>query len=91
MIQEEPEVSGQVTDAVKGNWVDRLPFEFPKPYLRLSRADRPIGTWLLFIPCTWGALLAFVSQDGLISSLVWGSARLRRWCFPNAWGRLYME
>ena len=29
-----------------------------RPYLRLSRADRPIGTWLLLIPCWWGLLLA---------------------------------
>jgi len=34
-----------------------------RPYLRLSRADRPIGTWLLFIPCIWGVLLA-VLYDG---------------------------
>ena len=49
---------GQVADAVKGNWVDTLAPAWTRPYLRLSRADRPIGTWLLFIPCLWGALLA---------------------------------
>ncbi|XP_013411841.1 4-hydroxybenzoate polyprenyltransferase, mitochondrial-like isoform X1 [Lingula anatina] len=29
-----------------------------KPYLRLIRLDRPIGTWLLFWPCTWSIGLA---------------------------------
>ena len=54
---------GQVADAVKDNWVDRLAPAASRPYLRLSRADRPIGTWLLYIPCIWGVLLA-VLHDG---------------------------
>ncbi|XP_012691372.1 4-hydroxybenzoate polyprenyltransferase, mitochondrial [Clupea harengus] len=29
-----------------------------KPYLRLMRLDKPIGTWLLFLPCTWSIGLA---------------------------------
>ena len=57
--------AGTVADAPKGNWVDRFaPAPF-RPYLRLSRADRPIGTWLLLIPCLWGlglaALTAFLA------------------------------
>jgi 4-hydroxybenzoate polyprenyltransferase len=32
-----------------------------RPYLRLSRADRPIGTWLLLLPCWWGLALALVA------------------------------
>ncbi len=52
---------GQVADAVKGNWVDRLAPERTRPYLRLSRADRPIGTWLLLLPCWWGLALASAS------------------------------
>ncbi len=57
------EATGQVSDAVKGNWVDTLAPQFSQPYLRLSRADRPIGTWLLLIPCWWGLLLAIL-KDG---------------------------
>ena len=49
---------GQVADAVTGNWVDHMAPEGWRPYLRLSRADRPIGTWLLLIPCWWGVALA---------------------------------
>jgi len=55
---------GQVADAVRGNWVDRRAPAALRPYLRLSRADRPIGTWLLLLPCWWGVLLAAVSQPG---------------------------
>ncbi len=58
-----PEALGQVADAVKGNWVDRYAPEAARPYLRLSRADRPIGTWLLLLPCWWGLLLAMI-HDG---------------------------
>lgn len=51
---------GQVADAVTGNWVDKYAPAFSRPYLRLSRADRPIGTWLLLIPCWWGLVLAML-------------------------------
>ena len=51
-------VRGQVADAYRGNWVDHRAPEGLRPYLRLSRADRPIGTWLLLLPCWWGLLLA---------------------------------
>ena len=47
-----------VADAPPGNWVDRFAPAVTRPYLRLSRADRPIGTWLLLIPCLWGIALA---------------------------------
>lgn len=55
-----PDQSGQVADAVTGNWVDTLAPAWTRPYLRLSRADRPIGTWLLYLPCVWGTLLAML-------------------------------
>ncbi len=49
---------GTVSDAVKGNWVDTLAPAWSRPYLRLSRADRPIGTWLLLLPCWWSLALS---------------------------------
>jgi len=58
MAEHSPATDGQVADAVKGNWVDSLAPAWTRPYLRLSRADRPIGTWLLLLPCWWGLLLA---------------------------------
>ena len=57
-----PEPKGQVSDAVRGNWVDHYAPEWSRPYLRLSRADRPIGTWLLLLPCWWGLFLSAVQQ-----------------------------
>lgn len=45
------------TDIVATGWVARLPRSW-LPYLLLARADRPIGTWLLFLPGAWGILLA---------------------------------
>ncbi len=55
--QQMPEAS-RVVDAPVGNWVDRYAPQAARPFLRLSRADRPIGTWLLLIPCFWGIALA---------------------------------
>ncbi|EET46506.1 4-hydroxybenzoate octaprenyltransferase [Thalassobium sp. R2A62] len=57
-----PEPTGQVADAVSGNWVDTRAPEWTRPYLRLSRADRPIGTWLLLLPCWWGLVLAMLAS-----------------------------
>ncbi|MCS0494712.1 4-hydroxybenzoate octaprenyltransferase [Ancylobacter sp. MQZ15Z-1] len=39
-------------------WVDRRAPAFLRPFLRLARADRPIGSWLLLIPCLWSTALA---------------------------------
>jgi 4-hydroxybenzoate polyprenyltransferase len=44
------------TDIVATGWVARLPRAW-LPYLLLARVDRPIGTWLLFLPGLWGILL----------------------------------
>jgi 4-hydroxybenzoate polyprenyltransferase len=60
----ESPASGRVADAVAGNWVDRLAPAAARPYLRLSRADRPIGTWLLLLPCWWGVALAAAADPG---------------------------
>jgi len=52
--------TGSVADST-GNWVDTLAPHWLRPYLRLSRLDRPIGSWLLLIPCWWSAALAAVA------------------------------
>src|SRR4051794_29960904 len=51
------EVTARVADAT-GNWVDTHAPSWSRPYLRLSRFDRPIGSWLLLMPCWWSAALA---------------------------------
>lgn len=37
--------------------LEAFPEKF-QPYMRLIRFDKPIGTWLLYIPCTWSIALA---------------------------------
>jgi 4-hydroxybenzoate polyprenyltransferase len=53
------EISGRAADAT-GNWVDSLAPVWTRPYLRLARLDRPIGSWLLLIPCWWSVGLAAI-------------------------------
>jgi 4-hydroxybenzoate polyprenyltransferase len=53
-----------------GNWVDTLAPPFVRPYLRLARADRPIGAWLLLMPCWWSAGLAAIGAG---------------WAYPEPW------
>jgi 4-hydroxybenzoate polyprenyltransferase len=54
--------AGRVADAT-GNWVDSLAPAYSRPYLRLARLDRPIGSWLLLMPCWWSVGLAGMHQD----------------------------
>jgi len=54
------EAIGRVADST-GNWVDRLAPIWARPYLRLARLDRPIGSWLLLIPCWWSSGLAAIA------------------------------
>ncbi|MBV7377356.1 4-hydroxybenzoate octaprenyltransferase [Maritimibacter dapengensis] len=76
---ETPEATGTVADSV-GNWVDRYAPAAARPYLRLSRADRPIGTWLLLLPCWWGLLLG-MGQTGTFS---WHDAWIALGCAIGA-------
>jgi 4-hydroxybenzoate polyprenyltransferase len=49
--------ASRVADAT-GNWVDSRAPRWTRPYLRLARLDRPIGSWLLLMPCWWSAALS---------------------------------
>jgi 4-hydroxybenzoate polyprenyltransferase len=49
--------AARVADAT-GNWVDTVAPSWSRPYLRLARFDRPIGSWLLLMPCWWSAALS---------------------------------
>ncbi len=40
------------TDIPEKGWWDRLPKKYHK-WIRLGRFDRPIGSWLLLLPCLW--------------------------------------
>jgi 4-hydroxybenzoate polyprenyltransferase len=51
--------AGRVADST-GNWVESRAPAWTRPYLRLARLDRPIGSWLLLLPCWWSLGLAAV-------------------------------
>jgi 4-hydroxybenzoate polyprenyltransferase len=51
------DAAARVADST-GNWVDTRAPSWSRPYLRLARYDRPIGSWLLLMPCWWSAALA---------------------------------
>jgi 4-hydroxybenzoate polyprenyltransferase len=53
------QAADRVADST-GNWVDWLAPGWLQPYLRLARFDRPIGSWLLLIPCWWSTALVAV-------------------------------
>ena len=55
------EGAGRVADST-GNWVDTAAPARLRPYLRLARLDRPIGSWLLLLPCWWSAGLAAIAD-----------------------------
>jgi 4-hydroxybenzoate polyprenyltransferase len=48
------------------DWIDRWAPATVRPYLRLARIDRPIGTWLLLLPCWWSVALASPSWPSLL-------------------------
>jgi 4-hydroxybenzoate polyprenyltransferase len=47
-----------MSDIRSGDWADRYAPAGLRPYVRLARLDRPIGTWLLLFPGWWGVALA---------------------------------
>jgi 4-hydroxybenzoate polyprenyltransferase len=69
------------TDIHRDGWVDRwLPAGW-RPYARLARLDRPIGTWLLLFPCWWSIALAAPAGQwpdlGLLALFAVGSLVMR--------------
>jgi 4-hydroxybenzoate polyprenyltransferase len=56
-----PETLIAGTDMPAQGWVNRLLPASARPYAKLMRLDRPIGTWLLLFPCWWSVALAFDS------------------------------
>ena len=60
--------AGRVANST-GNWVDGFAPRWTRPYLRLARLDRPIGSWLLLLPCWWSAGLAAVAAREQVNLL----------------------
>lgn len=57
----QPPGTPALPDAVRGHWANRLAPAGLRPYLRLARIERPIGWWLLLLPCWWSAALAAIA------------------------------
>lgn len=57
----ERQAASSLPDAVRGHWADRLAPAGLRPFLRLARIERPIGWWLLLLPCWWSAALAAIA------------------------------
>ncbi len=66
--------SSRIADAPPENWVDRFAPSSLKPWLRLVRADRPIGAWLLTWPCWWSVALSARAEDDFPA--IWFDIRL---------------
>ena len=58
-----------VADALPDHWADRVLPRRLRPYARLMRLERPIGWWLLLIPCWWGLALGQIAAGGGLPSL----------------------
>ncbi|MDA0785910.1 MAG: 4-hydroxybenzoate octaprenyltransferase [Proteobacteria bacterium] len=57
------------SDIPRDNWLDRYAPGPTRPYARLMRLDRPIGTWLLLLPGWWA--LAIPATPGNWPNLYW--------------------
>ena len=62
----------RVADALPGHWADQLLPRFARPYARLMRLERPIGWWLLLLPCWWGLALGQIGLGGGLPNLWYG-------------------
>jgi len=70
MTTQSPTDTKVIKDARPTNWVDRSAPTFARPYLKLMRADRPIGVWLLLWPCWWSLAMALHGYRGTIHGLI---------------------
>ena len=57
-------------------WIDRWAPAWLRPYLHLARIDRPIGTWLLLLPCWWSIALATPGWPDPLLVVLFGAGAL---------------
>jgi 4-hydroxybenzoate polyprenyltransferase len=63
----------RIADATPQNWVERILPSAALPYAQLMRLDRPIGWWLLLLPCWWSLVLGQIALGGGVPSF-WHAA-----------------
>ena len=61
-----------LSDIAEKGWVKNLLPKPVQPYALLMRLDRPIGTWLLLLPCWWSLALGWQLNQEKISLLELG-------------------
>lgn len=76
-----PSTGSTTSDPPIWTWIDNyLPTGW-KPYARLARLDKPIGTWLLLWPCCWSTALAhsasIVEHASLVTLFAIGAFTMR--------------
>lgn len=59
------EIDSPASDIPVDSWVDRSMPQICRPYIRLARFDRPIGTWLLLFPCWWSISMAWRDWENI--------------------------
>ena len=67
-----PPTRAERSDIPKGGWLDRYVPSDARPYARLARLDRAIGTWLLLFPCWWGIAMASEGWPSLWLMILFG-------------------
>lgn len=63
-------MTAPIQDSDRSHWVNRSPLGV-RPYLQLSRLDRPVGYWLLTLPGWIGLAFATLSHGFASSDLKW--------------------
>ncbi len=59
-------------DTALPGWLESLPAAW-QPYAMLARLDRPVGIWLLFIPCIIGLVFQRLSGGLFLADLGWAA------------------
>jgi len=57
-------------DSALPGWLSSLP-DWVRPYAMLARWDRPIGVWLLYLPCLMGLAFARIRTGLYIDDILW--------------------
>lgn len=53
-----------------GPYVSKLPTKWI-PYAELMRLEKPVGTWLLYLPGSWAILMAAMETSASLGSTMW--------------------
>jgi 4-hydroxybenzoate polyprenyltransferase len=61
---------GMPADSALPGWLTHVP-DFARPYVALSRLDRPVGIWLLFLPCLMGIAFTRIPDGFQFLDLGW--------------------